>query len=85
MNVIGISVIYSIVFIFHKCHFTSIQQTFTYSNSTIETLKKGMKYVQSKQLRHQNDDVVVVSLLLTLDNFTHFSSASIVDFEEVFG
>ena len=28
-------------------NFPQIQQTFTYSNSIIETLEKGMKYIQS--------------------------------------
>ena len=49
------------------------QQTFTRSKSTIETLEKDVKYVQ-KYLRHQNDmnDVILVSLLLTLNIFQFF-------------
>ena len=47
---------------------STLQLTFTCSNSTIETLEKGVKYVQSLQLKHQNDviEVVLVFLLLTL-------------------
>ena len=53
---------------------------------SIETLEKGMKYVQSEQYRHQNDvsDIVLVSLLLTLNIFhTFFSVFFCVDFEQV--
>ena len=44
-----------------------------------------MKYVQSKQKKHQNDvnDVVMVFLLLTLNIFDTFLSDSIIDFEQV--
>ena len=47
---------------------STLQLTFTCSNSTTETLEKGVKYVQSLQLKHQNDviEVVLVFLLLTL-------------------
>ena len=47
---------------------STLQLTFTCSNSTIETLEKGVKYVQSLQLNNQNDviEVVLVFLLLTL-------------------
>ena len=58
---------------------------FTYSKSTIETLEKDVKYVQSQQYKHQNDatDVVLVFLLLTLNIFHTFFSVSYVDFEQV--
>ena len=62
---------------FHK-HFKlkcalSAQLTFTCPKSTIETLEKGVKYDQSSQ-GHQNDsnDVILVSLLLTLNIFHTF-------------
>ena len=47
------------------------QLAFTCSNLTIETLEQGVKYVQSQKKRHQSDaiDIVLVSLLLTLDMF----------------
>ena len=40
----------------------------------IESLEKGMKYVQSQQEKHQDDpiDVVLVFLLLTLNKFYIF-------------
>ena len=52
------------------------QLTFTFSKSTIETLKKGVKL--------NVNDVLLVLLLLTL-NFLHtlYSSIFIVDFEKV--
>ena len=48
---------------------TATQQTFTYSKSTIETLGKGMEYVQSSQKRHQTDanDLFLVFQLLILN------------------
>ena len=53
------------------------QQTATCPKSTIETLEKGMKYVQSQQQRQQIDvnDIIAVSLmsfLLTLNIFYTF-------------
>ena len=53
------------------------QQTVTCPKSTIETLEKGMKYVQSQQQRQQIDvnDIIAVSLmsfLLTLNIFYTF-------------
>ena len=50
----------------------STQPAFTCSKLTIETLEQGVKYIQSKQQRYQNDanDVVLVSLLLTLNSVT---------------
>ena len=47
------------------------QPAFTCSNSTIETPEQCVKSVQSYQLKHQSDviDVVLVSLLLTLNRF----------------
>ena len=48
--------------------------TFTCSKSTIETLEKGVKYVQKNTKKYQNDaiDVVLMSLLLTLNIFHTF-------------
>ena len=50
------------------------QLTFTCSKSTIITLEKGVKFVQSYQWKHQNDviDVVLLFLLLTLNIFHIF-------------
>ena len=47
------------------------QQSFTYSKSMIETVENGVKYAPSLQKRHQDDDndVVLVSLLLTMKIF----------------
>ena len=47
---------------------------FTCYNSTTERVEKDMKYVQSCQQRYHNDasDVVLVSLLLTLNMFFTF-------------
>ena len=61
------------------------QQAFTCSKSTIETLEKGLTYVQSYQWRYQKDviEVVLVSSLLTLNYFKSSSSFPIVDFEQV--
>ena len=45
------------------------QLTFTFCKSTIETLEKGVTYVQSQQQKHQKDaiDVFMVFLLLTVN------------------
>ena len=43
------------------------QPAFTCSKLTIETLKEGVKYVQSKQRYHNDAGFVLVSLLLTLN------------------
>ena len=61
------------------------QQAFTCSKSTIETLEKGLTYVQSYQWRYQNGviEVVLVSPLSTLNYFKSSPSFSIVDFEQV--
>ena len=61
------------------------QQPFTSSKSTIETLEKGVTYVQSYQWRYKKDaiEVVLVSLLLTLNYFKSSPSFPIVDFELV--
>ena len=61
------------------------QQAFTYSKSTIETLEKGLTYVQSYQWRYQKDiiEVVLVSSLLTWNYFKSSPSFPIVDFEQV--
>ena len=52
---------------------STTQPAFTYSKLTVETLEQGVKYVQSKQERHQKDVwrhlVLLVSLLLTLNIF----------------
>ena len=55
---------------------------------TIETIKQGVKYVQSQELRHQNDvndvhDVLLVSLFLTLSIFHTSSSVVIAGFVNV--
>ena len=68
---------------FQRLH---VQLTFTCSNSAIETLEKGVRYVQSKQQKHQNGATVVVLVFLFLTfNIFHvfFFSASIADFEQV--
>ena len=46
---------------------------------------RGCEIIQSYQWRHQNDanGIVLVSFLLTLNNFTPCSSVSIVNFEHV--
>ena len=50
------------------------QLTFTCAELTIETLEKGVKYVQSWQQKHQNEvnDIVLVFLFLTLNIFYTF-------------
>ena len=45
------------------------QLAFTYSKLTTATLDQVVKYVQSQQLKHQANSVVLVSLLLTLNKF----------------
>ena len=50
--------------------------------STIETIAKGVKYVESQQQRHVQNVVVLVSALFTLNIFALFSSVSIVDSEQ---
>ena len=60
--------------------------TFTCSNSTKETLEKGVKYVQISLQKHQNDviDAFPLFLLLTLNIFlSFFCSISISYFEQV--
>ena len=61
------------------------QQTFTCSKSTIEAIEKDVTYVQSLQIRQQNDviNIVMVDLSLTLNIFHTFFSAFIVDFEQL--
>ena len=61
------------------------QRAFTCSKSTIETLGKGLTYVQSYQWRYQKDviEVVLVSSLLSLNYFESSPSFPIVDFEQV--
>ena len=58
---------------------THSQQTYTCSKSTIKNTKKGVKFAEVN-----NNDVVLVSLLLTLNKFHVFSSVSIVNFAHVF-
>ena len=50
------------------------QLTFTCSKSTVETLEKGVKYVQinTKNTRTTSFDIVLVFLLLTLNIFHSF-------------
>ena len=57
-------------------------QAFTCSKSTLETLEKGMTYVQSYQLRYQKDviEVVLMSSLLTLNYFKYSRSFPIAAF-----
>ena len=43
----------------------------TCSKATIETLQKGVKYIQCKYVKYVND-VVLVFLLLTLNIFHNF-------------
>ena len=60
------------------------QLIFTCLNSTVETLEKGVKYIQNQQWKHQNDDVnevVLVFLLLTVNIVYVFFSVSVVYFE----
>ena len=61
------------------------QQTFTCSKGTIETLEKGLTFVQSWQQRYQKDviEVVLVTSLSTLNFSTPFYSFSIVEFEQL--
>ena len=59
------------------------QQTFTCSKSIIETLEKGLTFVQGYQYQKDVIEVVLVSLSLSLSYFTPFRSFPIVDFEQV--
>ena len=56
------------------------QQAFTSSKSTIETLEKGLTYVQCYQWRYQKDviKVVLVFSLLTLNYFKSSPSFTVV-------
>ena len=55
------------------------QLTLTCLKSTIETLEKVVKYVQSQQYKHQNDiDVVLVFLLLTWNTQNDVSDVVLV-------
>ena len=59
----------------HKIHITLPSLlTFTCSKSAMETTEKGVKYLKSWPLEHQNDVnyVALVFLLLTLNRFQHF-------------
>ena len=51
----------------------------------METPEQCAKYVQSKQLKHQNNvnEVVLVSSLLTWNRCQYYSSVSIVEFEQI--
>ena len=62
--------------------YIKIQQTCSFSTSTIETLEKDVKYVQSWR---QNDvnNVVLMSFLSTLNIFHTSFGVSLVDFEQV--
>ena len=59
---------------FHKQLFQKLQQlTFIFSQSAIETLEKGVKYVQVNDEKYQSViDVVLVFFLLTLNIFHTF-------------
>ena len=61
------------------------QQPFTCFKSAIEALEKGLTYVQSYQWKYQKDaiEVVLVSLLLTLNYFKSSPSFPIAGFEQV--
>ena len=61
------------------------QQAFTCSKSTIETLEKGLTYVQSYHWRYQKDviEVVLVSSLLAFNYFKSSPSFPIVDFVQI--
>ena len=61
------------------------QKAFICSKSTIETLEKGLAYVQSYQWRYQKDviEVILVSSLSTLSFLKSSHSFPIVDFEQV--
>ena len=48
------------------------QLTFACSKSTIETLEKGVKYVQNIRMFICDNDVVLVFLFLTLNIFLAF-------------
>ena len=60
-------------------------QAFTCLKSTIETLGKGLAYVQRYQRRYQKDviEFVLVPSLLTLNYFKSSLSFPIVNFEQV--
>ena len=55
---------------------------FTSSNSTTETVEKGVKYVRSLQQKHQSNlnDVVLAFLLLVLNIFQTFSYCFLTGF-----
>ena len=53
------------------------QLTFTCSNSTIEKLEQGVKYVQNYHWKHQND-VIDVVLVFLLFHFEHISDIFLV-------
>ena len=59
---------------FHKQLFQKLQQlTFIFSQSGIETLEKGVKYVQVNNEKYQSViDIVLVFFLLTLNIFHTF-------------
>ena len=59
---------------FHKQLFQKLQQlTFIFSQSGIETLEKGVKYVQVNNEKYQSViDIVLVFFLLTLNIFHIF-------------
>ena len=59
------------------CYLWINQLTFTSSKSTIETLEKGVKYVQTFDVT----DIGLVFLLLTLNKF--HTTVSIINFEQV--
>ena len=57
------------------------QLTVTCLKSTMETLLKGVKLFK---VNNKNaSDVILVFLLLTMNNFTPFSSVSIIDFKQI--
>ena len=57
------------------------QLTVTCLKSTMETLLKGVKLFK---VNNKNaSDVILVFLLLSMNNFTPFSSVSIIDFKQI--
>ena len=61
------------------------QPTFTCLKLITKTPKQCVKSAQNFQWRHQNVaiNIALVSLLLTLNNFTHCSNGFILEFEQV--
>ena len=68
----------------HRCcvmYLLSEQTFFTCSKLTVETIEKGVKYVNNKDTKTRSPRIVVTFVNLT--NFTCRFSACIVDFKHV--